>query len=37
MVGWLEDRVTQRVDDLVEKSRYSMWSELRALNAAATS
>lgn len=34
MVGWLEDRVNQRVDDLVEKSRHSMWGELRALNAA---
>ncbi len=34
MVSWLEDRVSRRVDDLVEKSRHSMWSELRALNAA---
>lgn len=32
MVGWLEDRVTQRVDDVVDQSRRSMHKELRQLN-----
>lgn len=35
MVGWLEDRVTARVDDLVDVSRNSMHKELRALDEAA--
>ncbi len=34
MVGWLEDRVTQRVDDLVEQSRSSIKGEIRALDRA---
>lgn len=35
MIGWLEDRVTARVDDLVDVSRNSMHKELRALDEAA--
>jgi hypothetical protein len=34
MVGWLEDRMMNRVDDLVEKSRRSIWAEMRALDKA---
>jgi hypothetical protein len=35
MLGWLEDRITGRVDDLVDLSRRSMHNELRALDDAA--
>jgi len=35
MVGWLEDRMTQRVDNLVDSSRSSIKGELRALDRAA--
>ena len=34
MLGWLEDRITGRVDDLVDVSRRSMHNELRALDEA---
>jgi hypothetical protein len=34
MLGWLEDRITGRVDDLVDLSRRSMHNELRALDEA---
>ncbi len=34
MVGWLEDRMMTRVDDLVDKSRKSIWNEMKALDKA---